>query len=308
MKKSISLDEIDSIIDTACATETEDSFRRSIAPLFDAYSILSLEIGRGNIFWRARKIDHRWYEHIDELDYPDPEKVKKAGRLNGPGESCFYISALLDTALLEVDAAVDQEVQVAGFRILSEAPLRIAVIGEYSNVQKNGYMHFVGVDPNQTVARMMNEIPKSDALSQLYIDRFLASVLSDKNAHLNDYLYSRALAKEIHSRADTKAVAFPSVKDSGGFNIGVDPDTSDECFHNVACVIARIKSAHRFGLLDVELLASAERLDDGKFVWMPKRKLEEIGIYNMNRAEYEAVRAADGDRSAMMNLVRPGPR
>ena len=44
--------------------------------------------------------------------------------------------ARIETALAEVDAMEGQLVQLAGFRVKNESPIRLAVIGKYANVQK----------------------------------------------------------------------------------------------------------------------------------------------------------------------------
>ena len=163
----MTLDECETIFDKALASTTEAEFCYLIEPLFTEYEILSLELGRGSIFWRARLILDGPYTSLSEMDYP-PAEYAKVGRLNEIGTPCFYISAQMETALAEVEAKEGQRVQVAGFRILNEAPIFLAVIGEYSNVQKCGYMHFVGKDPDMTLSKILNSIPRQDALKKIY--------------------------------------------------------------------------------------------------------------------------------------------
>ena len=194
----MNLDECDAVFDSALACNTEAEFCYSIEPLFKEYKILSLEFGRGSIFWRARVISNAPYKNLSEMGYP-PAEYARIGRLNDLGEPCFYISARKETALAEVEAKEGQRVQLAGFRILNEAPIRLAVIGEYSNVQKNGYMHFAGPDPEMTLSKFLNSMSRHDGLKKIYIDKFFAHVLADKDAAKNGYRFSRALAQAVYA-------------------------------------------------------------------------------------------------------------
>ena len=177
----MTLNDCESIFDQALSSTSELAFCRAIEPLFKQYAILSLEFGRGSVFWRARLIKTDVYPNICDLDYPPPEHAK-IGRLNDIGAPCFYISARKETALAEIGVTEGQLVQLAGFRIKNESPIRLAVIGEYANVQKNGYMHFAGRDPDMTSAKILHAMPRQDALKKIYIDKFFASVLADPDA------------------------------------------------------------------------------------------------------------------------------
>lgn len=290
----MNLDECEYIFDRALRSNSEAEFCHAIDPLFDHYEILSLEFGRGSIFWRARLIESEPYSNLSEMNYP-PAEFARAGRLNDRGAPCFYISARKETALSEIEAKEGQLIQLAGFRILNETPIRLTVIGEYSNVQKNGYMHFTGQDPDMTISRTINSMPRQEALKKIYIDKFFAHVLADPNASSSGYVFSRALSQAIYSRVSAGGIVFPSVKDRGGFNIGVKADESDRSFQNVSCVTAKIGKSRRFGIIEFEVIKSAEQLDDDlNFVWMPSGEPDVIGIYGMTKDEYEI--AATGQK------------
>ena len=251
------LDDCDKIFREALSSASEAAFCHNIDPLFNDYEILSVGLGRGTIFWRARPIETEIYPNISDLKYPPPEKARQ-GRLNDLGTPCFYTSAREETALAEVGSSEGQLVQLAGFRALNEFPIELAIIGEYANVQKSGYMHFIGADPDMTISRILNSMPRRDALRHIYIDKFLAETLADPNASSNGYMFSRAMAQAIYSKIDAKGIAFPSVKDRGGFNIAVQAESSDKSFHNVCCLVIRMGQKRDFGLIDYEILQSAE--------------------------------------------------
>lgn len=299
----MTLDECERIFDKALSSSTESDFCNVIEPLFKEYEILSLQFGRGSIFWRARLIENEVYSNISELDYPPPDCAKQ-GRLNDNGVPCFYISARKETALAEVGAKEGQLVQLAGFRIITEFPIQLAVIGEYSNVQKSGYMHFAGRDPDMAIARILNAMPRQEALKKIYIDKFFAHVLADPDASANGYLFSRALSQAIHSRNSSEGIVFPSVKDRGGFNIGVRAEASDKSFHNVSCIVVQIAKKRRFGVIEFNVVRSAERLDDDwNFLWFAERAPEIIGVYNMSKDEYDAASRDPSDRNNLLNML-----
>lgn len=297
------LDDCEKIFDHALSSESESAFCHAIAPLFEEYQILSLELGRGSMFWRARLIESEIYPNISDLGYPPPELAKQ-GRLNDRGAPCFYIATRKETALLEIGATEGQLVQLAGFRIRYESPLRFAVIGEYANVQKNGYMHFAGRDPEMAIAKMLNAMPRQEALKKLYIDKFFASVLAAPNASANGYMFSRALARAIYSRVGVAGIVYPSVKDRGGFNIAVQATPSDRSLHNASCLVVRMGKPRQFGLIEFAIVKSAERLDDDRnFIWLKEGNSETVGIYNMSKEEFEVTLRNPDDKNNLLNIL-----
>lgn len=297
------LDDCEKIFHQALSSESEAAFCHAVEPLFKEYEILSLEFGRGSMFWRARIVESEIYPNISDLGYPPPELAKQ-GRLNDRGDPCFYIAIRKETALAEVSATEGRLVQLAGFRIKGESPIRLAVIGEYANVQKNGYMHFTGRDPEMAIAKILNSMPRQEALKKLYIDKFFASVLADPDASANGYIFSRALTQAIYSRIGAEGIVFPSVKDRGGFNIAVQAAPSDRCFHNVSCLVVRMGKPRNFGLIEFAIVKSAERLDDDwNFIWLDGGDSETIGMYNISEEEFEVVSRNPDDRNNLLNML-----
>lgn len=283
----MNIEECEKLFSKSIESLSEAEFYYSVEPLFNEYDILSLEFGRGSIFWRARKIESDVYPNIEDLDYP-PSEYTDPGRLNDKGEPFFYISVDMETALAEVNPDDGQLVQLAGFKIKNESPLKVAVVGEYSNVQKNGYMHFLGRDPDKAILKMLNQLDRKEALKKIYIDRFFAHILRDPKASDNNYQFSRSLTKAILGKSHADGIVFPSVKDRGGFNIGVKSKQSDKCFHNVSCAIVKVHSKRKFGLIDYEIVNSATHLDkDDDFLWPDKYIPESISQYNMTKDELE---------------------
>lgn len=301
---AMTLDDCEAAFDRARSSETEAAFCSAIEPLWNEYEILSHQLGRGSIFWRARLIEKDVFPNLRQIDYP-PTEYAKQGRMNDLGVPCFYISAREETALAEIGATDGQLVQIGGFRINNETPLHVVVVGEYANVYKSGYMHFAGRDPDMAISRHLNSLPRDEALKKLYIDKFFASVLADPNASENGYLFSRALAKSIYSRVRADGIVFPSVKDRGGFNIAVLAKPSDRSFSNVCCIIVRIEKCRQFGLIEFRNVRSAAGIDeDWNFIWKPESDSEEVGLYHMTKEEFEAATSHGDPRNAMLDVLR----
>lgn len=301
----MTLDECESVFKEALACSTESQFCNVIEPLFDFYEILSLGLGRGSIYWRARVVEDRPYSNIMDLDYP-PAELVKAGRLNDLGVPCFYISTAKETAISEVHAREGDVVQIAGFRIKSDQIVRLAVVGEYSNVQRTGYVSLGGNDPDLTISKYLNQMPQEQALLMLYIDRFFAHILADPKASESDYRFSRALGDSIYGKCAADGIAFPSVRDRGGFNMAIKAIPSDSAFHNVACVLANVGRSRMFGMVEFDVFRSAQRLDsDDNFIWMPECS-STIGIYGLTKEEFEKSRGASGSSATLLDLVHGG--
>lgn len=301
----MTLDDCDHIFAEALSSSSEAAFQRVVAPLFNHYQILSADWGRGSIFWRARTIHSKPFDNIADMSYP-PSNIAKVGRLNDAGSPCFYVGARKETAITEVDAEEGQLVQLAGFRVLDAHPVRLALIGEYSNVQKTGYMHFGGTDPDMAISKYLNSMPRHEALRMIYIDKFFSHVLADPGASKNNYVMSRALTQLIYARNRADGIVFPSVKDRGGFNIGVKPASSDKSFHNVCCIVVKLTAKRRFGLLDFEVTSSAKMIDsENNFVWDDSFSGNRIGLYGMNKEEHELAMNLPDDENALLHVVHP---
>lgn len=296
------LDNCDLIFDSALLSKGEAEFCHRIDPLFSNYEIVSVGLGRANIFWRARNVEGDLWSNVCDLDYPPPEKARR-GRVNDVGSPCFYVAKGIQTALLEIEAKEGQLIQVGGFRVLENEVLRLIVVGEYANVQKNGYMHFSGTDPGRTIQKILNQKDKK-ALSLLYVDKFLASVIGDPLARDSHYTFSRALGALLHSKVEADGILFPSVRDLGGFNLAVRPEPSDRVFHNVACVLVKVGKRRRFGVLDYEIVSSAIRIDDQlNFIWPNQYQSGQLNIYGLNKQEYDFAGRRAEDKDAMFELL-----
>jgi hypothetical protein len=299
----MTLDDCERIFHQALSSGSGPAFCHAVNPLFAEYQILSLQVGRGSMYWRARLIENEIFPNLSDLDYPPPQYAKQ-GRVNDHGVPCFYVAARKETALAEIGATKGQRIQLAGFRVKSESPIRLVVIGEYANVQKTGYMRFTGQDPEMTISQVLNAMPRHEAMKKLYIDKFFASVLSDPSASASGYMFSRALAKSIYSRVTADGIVFSSVKDRGGFNIAVQAGPSDRSFHNVSCLVVHVEKIRQFGLIEFKIIKSAGKMDDDwNFIWTDSSDSETIGVYNLTKEEFEAASRNSRNRNSLLHML-----
>ena len=94
------------------------------------------------------------------------------------------------------------------------------------------------------------------------------------------------------------------MKDRSRFNLGVNADESDRAYHNVSCIVVKIGKPRKFGMIEFEVIKSAEQLDgDLNFVWMPSGEPDVIGIYGMTKEEYETAAASQNERNGLLNMI-----
>lgn len=293
----MTLDELDNYCDLILASldpiEITDKFNILIAH----YKVMSFEFQRGSTFWRGRRIEtDKVFKNINELSYP-PKGLARRGRINDENDPVFYIATRKETALAEINIKEGEFVQVAGFRIISGKKMSITTIGQFWYVFKTGGMQLLGKDPEGIVSRYLNSLHSEKALILIYIDRFLASVLASTEAEDNGYLHTRLLSKIIFSKSKSDAIAYPSIKDEGGFNLAVKAAASDSFFENVSCSVLEVTKKLRYGIYINTALYRANNLNAlGDFMWLEAKDLTDgfyYGFYNLTANEDDVLDSID---------------
>lgn len=267
------IDEIENycnlILESSNPIEIESTFKI----LLSYYKCSSIRLSRENTFWRARSLEGRFtFKNIEELNYP-PKDLTPSGRMNESNEPIFYLATRKETALAEIGIKEMQFVQVVGFRIAHQKELAVSIIGMFWNVFKNGGIPLILKDPEQQVfgylKYLMENLHEDISLILIYIDKFFATVLSAVDASENDYLYTKILSRLIMDRSKSDAIAYPSIKDEGAYNLAVKAKVSDIIFENVSCSILRIDRKKKYGIFLSEIENIAENINDlGDFIWM----------------------------------------
>ena len=295
----MTLDECDRLFATVQKASSPAEACHALAPLFEHYAVISIELTRGNIFWRARVAAERPWPAVSEMAYP-PAPIARPGRLNDEHSPCLYAATRVNTALTEISVQAGDFVQIAGFRVKLETPLRIAVVGELYHVHKMGYLRLVGTDPGRSMSRYLNQLGFERGERVLYIDAFLASLLADADLKQTDYILSRAVASMIYRNAEIDGIMFPSVRDVHGMNLALKPSPFDSKVHPVCCLHARVQKLRSFGFVDYEVTSEAERVStDGILHWREPQPFPIRRFFNLTKEEYDAATKSNGspDRS-----------
>lgn len=262
------------ILKSSDPVEIEDIFKI----LLRYYQCLSIGLSRGSTFWRARNLSGRaFFKNVKDLGYP-PKNLTKSGRMNEANEPILYLSTRKETALAEIGVKEMEFVQVAGFRIAHGKELAVSIVGAFWNVFKNGGVPLILKDPEQQVFNylkyVMANYHEETPLVLIYIDKFFATILSAVDASEGDYLHTKILSKLIMNKSKSVALAYPSIKDEGAYNLAVRSDISDTFFENVSCSVLRIDRKKKYGIFLSEIESVVENIDSlGDFVWMDMKDI-----------------------------------
>lgn len=300
----MSLSKLDELFAQVRCARTISEACFALAPIFDQYSVVSLGLTRGSIFWRARHCGIDPWETISEMGAPPVDKTA-VGRLNEANVPVLYTSVSEETALAEVNAALGCYIQLIGYRTLIGEVVRLAVVGEMMHVHKFGYIRLTGSDPNSTLASFINKKDLVSGRKLLYIDAFLHQLLSDPKARDRHYILSRAVAAMIYRDVEIDGIACPSVRDPLGYNVTLRPGVAEKKVHPSVCFQCRIDAVHEFGFAEYSVLREAERLDEfGRFVWESPLPADRRRFFNLTEQEYKVGMEHQGDPSAFMHVMR----
>lgn len=300
---SMNLDQCDRAFAQVRAESSPSAICHALQPLFDLYEVISIELNRGSVFWRARLTEQEPWKSVAKMGYP-PAEHAMPGRLNDRNTPCLYAATREETALHEIEAKEGDLVQLVGFRAKLETPIRIAVIGELLHVHKTGYLRLTGSDPGMSLSQILNSEGIERGRRLLYIDAFLASLLADTEARSSAYVRSRAVASMLYRDPEIDGIIFPSVRDALGMNIALQPTPVDQKIHAVSCLHVRVTRIRAFGFVEYEVIREAVRVSpDGVFDWVEPLSPSRRRFFNLTKNEYdEAVRNAN-DPSAFTKVM-----
>lgn len=274
---TLELKELDDYCDSIINSFNPKEIEAKLQFLTQGYKFLTRQVSTGFHVWRARKLtQENPLLNIKELSYP-PAQIATVGRLNNENESIFYGALRKETALAEIKLEAGDLVQLAGFKFAKNANknINLAMIGQFWYVFKTGRFE-LGEDPEGALNGYLNSLTAEEGYKILYIDRFLAELLSAKNASKKNYLHTRILAKIIFERTNAEAIFYPSVKDKQGLNIAIKPLILDLYFRNSSCSVLKVNKKLKYGMYDYESIYTAEGLDENNdFTWLdrPMEKL-----------------------------------
>ncbi len=282
-----SLDEYESLFAAIRSEQDRQKLVRQFTHLFKVYAVISLEIKRGNVFWRGRKIESKPFFNATKMSYP-PAKNTPHGRLNDAHSPMLYAATDEETVLHELEVKEGDLVQFIGFRVKNEQSLRLAVIGELHHVSKTGYTKTFGQDPKNVFTALLNKGGMEAGKRLMYADAFLASLLADDRASERSYLITRSLGQVALENSEADGFFYPSVRDSLGMNIVIRPTQFDLAAHVVRSHIVRVIKVREFGFIDYEILEEAEEMDEkGGFKWVKPIAKNIARFFNLTKKEYD---------------------
>ena len=191
--------------------------RAIIRRLVNVHPVLCLQWGPGWRYRRARILrPGELPVNVKELIWR-AEAPAKLGRANPAGFRVLYLADRRDTALSEV-RVTENDVAITEFAIRPGHSIRIAPIGELTQVQRTG-RGFLAGDASSTINAMINACPPDECQAMLIADAFLLQCLTNRS---DDYGISSEVALAIYEKLpDVSAVAYPSRRQLGAMNFAV---------------------------------------------------------------------------------------
>jgi hypothetical protein len=174
-----------------------------------------------------------------------------------------------NTALEEVGAEEGNYIHLIGLRIKKNNRIRCCVIGEIDRVHRSGRSMLSEELTAHLLRIIKNELPYKAALSFIFVDAFLSSLLRDPVASDNDYLYSRTVRRLLLEKQPTiEAICYSSVKLEGALNIAIKPEIADNRLDLAGTSVVKIERKFDYGLFDFSLVRNAADVrHDRRIVW-----------------------------------------
>src|SRR6185437_15834983 len=212
----LTLDEISALIGEFQSTSLEGK-QGIIRRLIDVHPIMNLQWGQD---WRYRRVrilgEDEVPETVDELIWRRNVPAK-LGRANPHGFQVLYLADRLDTALREVGATRDHVV-IAEFQILPGKSIRVAPVGELTQIQRTG-RGFLSGETSSAITKMLNVCAPAEAKALLIADAFLLECLTNAS---DDYEVSSTVARGIFDKVEEiNTISYPSCRQFGAINFAV---------------------------------------------------------------------------------------
>ena len=229
----------------------------------EVHPVLCYDWGGGWRYRRARTLQPgerpgNVSELIWRADVP-----ARLGRANPAGFRVLYLADRRDTALSEVRVS-DDHVAITEFTVRPGQSLRVAPVGELTQVQRTG-RGFLAGDASSAINDMINACGPEAGRSMLITDAFLLECLTNRD---DDYALSSKVASAIFEKLpDISAVAYPSRRHLGAMNFAVRVDRVWDSWGIIS--VRRGQAAHlamgHYALSDVRHVTGI--YTDGELQW-----------------------------------------
>ncbi|AXD28652.1 RES domain-containing protein [Salmonella enterica] len=213
--------------------------------------------------WRARKTDEahpEGFDYIKDVICP-PAQSAKTGRLNNKGMPVLYASISNHGCLAEIGAVPGDKVQVSAFDLKPEQKLHCGFVGDIVKAHKWNSEDFT------LVQKTLEPFTEEQKTSIFLIDSFIAEILADNYANINEYLHTTTLADVIRNgKNKLDAIVYPGVESVGAKNYAIHADSLIK-FNIPDIYLLEIKNKHPYGFYEWTVLRQRDHYDGDMIIW-----------------------------------------
>jgi len=260
-----------------------DYLRLRLFDLLENYACRTIFLQSNVKIFRARRKPQGegegLFTHKKELWYPEPQYVRRLGRLNRIGQPLFYCATNWETSIFEIRPEVGDIVTVLECEAIGAASPMLSAVDTYQQLARLGVK--IDEDPGGAPLRdLRKSIGDSAWRKNRLIEEFVSAEFTRNVADSHEYEYKLSIAMAellfsfgIDSRG-IDGIAYPSMRtDLIDVNIALLPRAVDRMYRPIACQTGRIvgfsdigmpewepgvsKSIHRYGRIEWDLKASA---------------------------------------------------
>jgi hypothetical protein len=184
----------------------------------------------------------------------------------------LYVSFTTFTAMKEVGAQVGDYLQMIGYSMNKDRPLRTLILGEFTNIHKRGQGNLPG-DINAKLNDILNKMGFEPGLSFVFMDAFLSGIFADQKMAEVGYMHSRILASLLFELyPNIEAIHYPSVARGGAMNLAIKPAAADNALQIAGTSVLRIENQYDHGLYRFTVLRNAAGFSmEGSIDWKDTR-------------------------------------
>lgn len=212
--------------------QVDDRFRRAI----NGYITRSIIMGSNGV-WRARvNAAGQTFEDASDLWFPPKSVVRQRGRFNEEGQSVFYCSDKVSSAVEEMRPSSGDiiTILVAGAKTPG-ANIAVAHLGIHRAIAEPEVTNDMG-GGLRAVGEWLQHLEAMHIRARwLAIDDYLTEISTSVYADVerdSRYKLTNALARMLMEREGIEGIIYPSVAaDLTAFNMCLPPNTADQYFY-----------------------------------------------------------------------------
>lgn len=200
------------------------------------------------------------FDYIKDVICP-PAQSAKTGRLNNEGMPVLYASISNHGCLAEIGAVPGDKVQVSAFDLKPEQKLHCGFVGDIVKAHKWNSEDFT------LVQKTLEPFTEEQKTSIFLIDSFIAEILADNYANINEYLHTTTLADVIRNgKNKLDAIVYPGVESVGAKNYAIHADSLIK-FNIPDIYLLEIKNKYPYGFYEWTVLRQRDHYDGDMIIW-----------------------------------------